>query len=215
MVSFSHFPRTNGRIGAVGYLAFARLVCLLLCLPSLPVIAADEAALSSGQGYLLLLVNVSQRQRVSRFSFANADTEDEITIRAREFRPAGAGAWMVLVAAPAGRYYWSEYEAASGTAVEDSRNLEQTYRRGAPGSADDTFEIVAGAVNYIGDWTMRVTSSERRRIDPAIQYEKSTMERYITEYPELKNEHPIYLSMMGKEAISLVELAKIIESQSE
>ncbi len=62
---------------------------------------------------------------------------------------------------------------------------------------------------------MRVATSGRRRLNPVVQYDKATLERYVTEYPQLVNEHPIYLSMMGKAAISLQELAKIIESQSQ
>jgi len=202
-------------VESTGRQAFAGLCCLLLLSPALPAVAADEAALAAGQGYLLLRVNVSQGQRVSRFFFANVDTDDEVRIFMKSFRAAGASAWMVLVAAPEGRYYWSEYESVYGTSVAASRDLDQIYRRRAPRSADDTFEVAAGVVNYIGDWTMRVDSSGRRRLDPVIQYEKSTLERYVTEYPEIVNEHPIYLSMLGKEAISLAELAKIIESQSE
>ena len=121
---------------------------------------------------------------------------------------------MALVAAPEGRYYWSKYEPVFGRAIEESRDLDRMYRRNAPSSAEDSFEVEAGVVNYIGDWTMRIVSAERRRLQPVIEYEKSTLERYVTEYPELVNEHEIYLSMMGKEAISLAELAKIIESQS-
>jgi len=200
---------------STGRQAFAGLCCLLLLLPPLPVVAADEAALAAGQGYLLLRVNVSQGQRVSRFFFTNVDTDDEVRIFTKSFRAAGAGAWMALVAAPEGRYYWSEYESMYGITVAASRDLDQAYRRSAPGSADDTFEVIAGAVNYIGDWTMRVDSSGRRGLDPVIRYEKITLERYVTEYPEFVNEHQIYLSMLGKEAISLAQLAKIIESQSE
>lgn len=215
MTFFSQFTCNNRRFASVASRTFPGFLCLLLLASSLPVLAADEMQLSPGQGYLLLRVNVNQNQRIGRFSFANVDTDDGIKIRTKSFRSAGASAWMTLVVAPEGRYYWSEYESGYGNSVEESRDLDQVYRRSGPKSADDTFEIVAGAVNYIGDWTMRVASSERRRLNPLVQFEKTTLERYVTEYPEFVNDHPIYLSMMGKAAISLDELAKIVESQQE
>lgn len=192
------------------------LACLLLSLPALPATAADEDTLPSGHGYIMIRVELGHSERVSRFSFTEVDTKEETRIHMDAFTAAGATAWMALVAAPAGRYYWSEYESIYGIAITQTRDFDHIFRRTAPGSADDTFEVVTGVVNYIGDWTMRVVATERSsRLEPIIGYEKSTLERYITQYPELVNEYPIYLSMLGKAAISLDELAKIIESQSE
>lgn len=192
------------------------LACLLLSLPALPATAVAEETLPSGHGYMLIRVEVNHSERISRFAFTQVDTKEETLIHMDAFTAAGATAWMAVVAAPAGRYYWSEYESIYGIAIAQTRDFDHTYRRTAPGSADDTFEIVTGVVNYIGDWMMRVVASERSsRLEPIIGYEKSTLERYVTEYPELVNEYPIFLSMMGKAAISLDEMAKIIESQSE
>ena len=95
--------------------------------------------------------------------------------------------------------------------VEAVRKLNQMHKRDAPGSADDSFEIVPGVVNYIGDWNMRIVPSQRAQLDPIIEYEKSTLERYLAEYPEHATRYEIYLSIMGKKAISLQELAKITE----
>jgi hypothetical protein len=98
--------------------------------------------------------------------------------------------------------------------VEASRNLDDLFKRSRPSSADDSFEIVPGAVNYVGDWKMHVVSAGRRRIDPIIRLETSTLQRYVEAYPELVNKHQVYVSMMGKKAISLDELAKMMNSQS-
>jgi len=122
---------------------------------------------------------------------------------------------MALVAVPSGRYYWSEYEASANNSVEGARNFSNRFRRSAPNSADDSFEIVSGVVNYVGNWRMRVVSVDRRRINPNIKYETSTLQRYVEEYPELANKHQVYVSMMGKAAISLDELVKIMNSRSE
>jgi hypothetical protein len=196
--------------------------CLLLVLAGLvsvalqaDVRAAEAEPLPPGHGYLLLRVTAMQRQQVSRLSFARVDNGEKVTLRQQQFHASGPGAWLALVSAPPGRYFWSEYEAALTGAIEESRNLDQVYRRSKPGSADDTFEIVAGVVNYIGDWTMRFASSSRRRLEPLVQIEKATMERYVADYPALVNRYPLYISMMGKQAISLEELLKIIQSQAE
>jgi hypothetical protein len=130
------------------------------------------------------------------------------------FKAAGVNAWMTILAAPGGRYFWSEYEAIAGSVVEGTRNLDALFGRSAPSSADDTFEIVPGVVNYVGDWKMHIVSANRRRIDSIISLETSTLQRYVEEYPELATKYPVYVSMMGKEAISLDELVKIMNSQS-
>ena len=125
----------------------------------------------------------------------------------------GVLAWMALVAIPSGRYYWSEYEPLIGNDSAESQTNSNRHRRRAPGSADDTFEIVAGVVNYIGDWKMRTVSSQRNRLDPVIAYGNQTLQQYVTQYPEHSVKFETYLSLMGKEAISLAELAKIVEEQ--
>ncbi len=191
------------------------LACLMVSTPALPDEVTGEAALPPDHGYMLIHVGVSQRERINVFSFKEVDTKHEIKTRMKSFRPVGLNAWMALVPAPSGLYYWSEYEAIASMSVEGFRDLDSLFGRNAPSSADDSFEIVSGVVNYVGNWRMRVVSSERRRIDPIISYETSTLQRYIEEYPELANKHQVYVSMMGKAAISLDELVKIKNSRSE
>jgi hypothetical protein len=195
--------------------AILATACLLISAPAPSAAAADEDALTAGHGYVLIRFEVNQRQRISRFAFTHIDTKEEARIRMRAFSAAGASAWMALVTAPAGRYYWSEFEATYGISAEQSRDIEHIFRRSAPGSAGDTFEVVSGVVNYIGDWTMRVVPSERRRLEPVIQYDNATVERYVADYPQIASEYPIYLCVMGKAAISFAEMARIILSQPE
>ncbi len=191
------------------------LACLMVSTPALPDEVTGEAALPPDHGYMLIHVDVNQRERINSFSFTEVDTKYEVKTRMKSFRSAGVNAWMALVAVPSGRYYWSEYEAIANSSVEGSRNLDSLFGRSAPSAADDSFEIVSGVVNYVGNWRMHVVSSNRRRIDPIISYETSTLQRYIEEYPELANKHQVYVSMMGKAAISLDELVKIMKSRSE
>ena len=190
------------------------LACLMVSMPALPDEVTGEEVLPPDHGYMLIHVDVNLGERINMFAFTEVDTKHEVRTRVKSFKPVGVNAWMALVAMPSGRYYWSEYEATATRSVEGSRNIDNIFRRRAPSSADDSFEIVSGAVNYIGNWRMRVVSVDRHRIDPIIGYETSTLQQYVEDYPELANKHQVYVSMMGKEAISLDELAKIVNSQS-
>ena len=75
----------------------------------------------------------------------------------------------------------------------------------------NNLDIDSGVVNYVGDWTMRVDPSRRMQLNPTVKFEKSTLERYVTQYPEISYRYEIYLSAMGQDAISLDELAKKTE----
>ena len=191
------------------------LVSLMVSSPALPDELTGEADLPPDHGYMLIHVDVNQRERINVFSITDVDTGHEVKTRRKSYKSVGVNAWMALVAVPSGRYYWSEYEAIANSSVEGFRNLDSLFGRNAPSSADDTFEIVSGVVNYIGDWRMHLVSANRRRIDSIISYETSTLQRFVEEYPELANKHQVYVSMMGKAAISLDELVKIMNSRSE
>ncbi len=175
---------------------------------------ADDAALPDGYGYLVILVETNPRERVRQLFMAKVDADEVTAINMDDFRAAGSNRWMAVMQAPKGRYYWSLYEPFYGLGVSESRSLNQIHRRSAPNSADDTFEIRDGVINYVGDWRMRIISSRRNRLEPAITYEVPTLERFAIDNPEVANSLPIYLSMMGKESISLEELAKILEEEN-
>ncbi len=185
--------------------------CLLFSSQSL----ADEPLLPSEHGYMLIRLKLTSRERVGILAMSNVDTNDAIRIRRKSFESVGVNAWMALVAMPNGRYFLSEYQPMFGIVGEEAQKLNRRHRRSAPGSASDTFEIVPGVVNYVGDWTMRVETSRRRGLNPIVEFNKSTLERYVTQYPEYSNKYEIYLSVMGQEAISLDELAKTTEEQSD
>jgi len=65
-----------------------------------------------------------------------------------------------LVILPSGRYFWSKYESEYRIGLEHSTLQDPAIRREAPSSASDTFEIIAGAINYIGDWEMRIRTED-------------------------------------------------------
>ena len=88
---------------------------------------------------------------------------------------------------------------------------------------DDTFEIVSGAINYVGDWEMRITFIFTGHADSPtynntwsvdIQQNTKSLERLFDLFPEYTARYPISLSMMGKEAISLQDFLKLVETNS-
>ena len=186
-------------------------VCLLILSSPSP---ADDEALPDGYGYMVILVETNPRERVKQLFMAKVDADEVTQIHMDDFRAAGPNSWMALVQAPKGRYYWSVYEPFYGLGVSESRSLNQIHRRSAPNSADDTFEIREGVINYVGNWRMRIISSRRFRLEPEITYEVSTLERFATDNSELANSIPIHLSMIGKESISLEDLAKLMEAEN-
>ncbi len=53
------------------------------------------------------------------------------------------------------------------------------------------------------------------RLDPIIGLDMKTLERLIDRYPDHVNKYEVYLSMMGKKAISLMEFQRIVKELSE
>jgi len=174
-------------------------------------ILADEALLPSDHGYMLIRLKLSSRERVDQFAMSNVDTNEAIRIHTKSFQPAGLNAWIAIVAMPKGRYFLSAYQPRYGIANSEAQILPTMYSRSAPESASDTFEIVPGAVNYVGDWSLRFDASRRVRLSTIVELDKSTLERYVTQYPEHSSKYTIYLSVLGEKAISLDELVKAAE----
>jgi hypothetical protein len=187
------------------------MVCGIGCLFFPGAILADEALLPSDHGYMLIRLNLSPRERVDQFAISNVDTSEVFRIHTRSFEPAGLNAWIAMVALPKGRYFLSEYQPRYGITTSEMQSLPTKHRRSAPDTASDTFEIVPGAVNYVGDWTLRIDASRRARLSTTVEFDKSTLERYVTQYPEHSSKYSIYLSVMGEKAISLDELVKPAE----
>ncbi|MCH7822554.1 MAG: hypothetical protein IIA07_11080 [Proteobacteria bacterium] len=176
---------------------------------------ADESLLPEDHGYILIRVELTTRERVRLLEMSNTETNDVVKLRTESFQRAGSNAWMALVAMPRGRYFWSEYEATYGIDPSETQAFPLRHIRRTPRTASDTFEIVPGVINYVGDWKMRVVSSQRYRLDPIIDYDVATLTRFVERYPERANKYEIYMLIMGKKAISLDELAKIMEEHTE
>ena len=198
---------------------------LLLCglFVSLPAVAEElyqAAPIRPSHGYLLIRIAGANGERIERFEFTNQETGYVVTMRTDVCKPAGPRARMCIVISPPGRYFWSKYEVEYRIGMEPSLNQDPPIIREAPGSTSDTFEIAPGVINYIGDWEMRISagdvrSSGTRRWSVDIRQNTKTLGRLFEEFPDYSNRYEIYLSMMGKEAISLREFLSIVLEHSE
>ena len=173
--------------------------------------APDDAALSPGYGYLLIRLICPDGEQIARLEFTNVDTKEVITTSADMYEPAGQKARMGLIMMPEGRYYWSSYEPTYGVGLERPRFNDRVSRNG-PSSAEDTFEIVPGAINYAGDWVMRFLNLKQK---PSINLDASTIQRAAERFPAHVTRYEVYLSMMGKQAISLADFLKLVEEHSD
>jgi hypothetical protein len=116
-----------------------------------------------------------------------------------------------------GRYFWSKFEPDYRIGAAPAKVFfHRPFGQNAPSSASDTFEIVPGVINYVGDWTIRITEEGlSRKWSVKVNSNVKTLERLVDRYPEYTNRYEIYLSMMGKKAISLLEFQKIVEEHSD
>lgn len=169
---------------------------------------ADEALLPPDHGYMLIRLKLTARERVAILAMSNVDTDGTIRIRGKSFDAAGVNAWIALVPMPGGRYFMSEYQPMFGIVGEEAQSLDRRHQRADPSSEKELLQIVPGVVNYVGDWEMRVRSSQRMQLNPVIEFEKTTLERFLSDYPEHAKRYPIYLSPMGQDAVALEDLVK-------
>lgn len=189
----------------------ASLLCSLLC--SL-ICVADDA----GDGYLLIRVYEVDNEAIARIDLTHLDTGDIVRIRSNTCHEGSLSSRVCLVPAPAGRYFWSRFELAYKIRGTQSYLDGPGLRRTAPGSSGDSIEIVAGAINYIGDWELNHVPKQgarfrRKNISVDIQQNHKTLQLFYESFPDEAAQYEIYLSMLGKEAISLRDFLKLLEQQ--
>ena len=191
--------------------------CLFVSFPILADESPDDIALQSGYGYLLIRLSEKQDGRVARFKMTNIDTGDVIKTTSRMYQSAGVDAWMCLVAVPEGRYFWSEYGRISKHYRISDFVHPELFRQGPPTSVSDIFEIVPGVINYVGDWVMRNALMEvrgHRILEVDVTFNEKTLERLVDRYPEHAARYEIYVSLMGKYAISRKDYQRIVEEHA-
>ena len=76
------------------------------------------------------------------------------------------------------------------------------------------------AINYIGDWEMKKnavsysTMSMRHQFKVDVVQNANTLKKIYTVFPDEANRNDLYLSMMGKQAISIEEFLRIVNQNS-
>lgn len=192
-----------------------RIAVLIVFFGAAPVCAQD-----SGLGYVVVRLTNTNPERIAKFEWTNNETGFVVKVDSSECEPAGADARMCIVPATPGRYYWSRYQTVSRFRMEDSKVQEPPMEREGPDSPDDTFEVVPAAVNYIGDWEMKKNSVAYSTMSPRHQFRidvvqnANSLSKIYTIFPEIANQHDLYLSMMGKQAISIEQFLKIVNQNS-
>lgn len=207
-------------------LAASLWACCLLA--SFPVLAAEPGTapvLQAGHGFLMVRIIGANNEQNPRFEFTNQGSADVVKVNTTLCKRAGPKARICVLEAKPGRYFWSKYESGHRVRMEDSRYQDPPIIREKPGSASDTFEIVAGVINYIGDWHMVMSAGNidltdmaplavQRRWSVDIKSSPQTLQRLFTDFPEYTSKYHIFLSMMGKKALSLQEFLELVEKQS-
>lgn len=198
---------------------FLSLCCVLLAAPVLADESSNKSAdaltLQANHGYLLIRIVGTSGERITRFDLTHVDTGDVVKTRSDMYKSAGPNAWMFLLPVPAGRYFWSKYSSDYSFGLELSRSQDPMIGQTEPSSASDTFEVVPDVINYAGDWKIRISSDgPNRRWTKDVSQNVKTLQRLFERFPEYTEKYEIYLSMMGKEAISFVEFQRIIKQHS-
>jgi len=178
------------------------LSCLAISCPSLAEETDNEIELPKDSGYLFIRIKTVTDKPLIDLKMTNLDTGDVVNIHSTLHKSAGLNAWTELVVMPSGHYFFSEY------------NLGYTFTqpdvRQAPSSTNEVFEIAPGVINYVGDWRFDFSNSDLRGPEIDISHEYSPLERLSNNYPRYAEKFEIFLSIMGRVAISVDDFVQLI-----
>ncbi|MEL7185662.1 MAG: hypothetical protein AAFN50_04395 [Pseudomonadota bacterium] len=183
--------------------------------------AQSLRAQDGGLGYVAVRLTNANPERIAKFEWTNHESGFVVKVDSSDCKPAGADARMCIVPATPGRYYWSRYQTISRFRLEDSLVQEPPMEREGPDSPQDTFEVVPAAINYIGDWEMKKNSVTYSTMSPRHQFKvdvvqnANSLSKIYTLFPELANTNDLYLSMMGKQAISIERFLEIVKQNTD
>jgi len=188
------------------------LCCVFFVLPCY----ADDPA----DGFLLIRMTEADNEAVANLDLTNVDTGAVVEIRSNKCSKGGVSSRICLVPATAGRYFWTRFEMIFRLRGARSAVEAPGIRRTSPGSSEDSVEIVAGAISYIGDWRLDDgdvwnSHSHQRRYSVDIRQNFEALQQFYEHFPDEAANYEIYLSMLGKEAISLRDFLKLVERESE
>ncbi len=195
-----------------GFLAASLLGCLL----GPAALFADDPA----DGHLVIRIKEIDSEAVARIDLQNVDTGELVKVRTGKCKSAGIDSRICLVPAAPGRYFWSRFEIEYKLRGAASQLEVPGVRRTQPGSADDSVEVVANVINYVGDWELVNIRPwheplDMREYSVEIHQVPETLQLIFERFPDAAGEYEIYLSMLGKSAISLRDFLKLVEKQSE
>jgi hypothetical protein len=164
-----------------------------------------DVELPKDEGYLFIHVRLEEQMSLQYLEMTNFHTGDIVNIPRKFHKSAGLYAFTVLIDIPSGHYFFSGYRFRC-------LNCFPILRQ-APSSANDVFEIAPGVINYVGDWRSDLNYSGRTDID--ISHEASTLGRLFKYYPKVAKKYEVYLSIMGRKAISIDDMAQLINKEQD
>ncbi len=147
------------------------------------------SSLAPRDGFLLVRI-VAYGLPFTLVVFRNVDTNEDVSVPIRKVDTLG------IVRAPAGRYFLRRVD----TAYVDLPSFV------VEPDAPSTFQIVAGAVSYAGDWTIvgRGAPKTAPAIQVGVDYSVVTIEQARAKHPSAFAGSPVALAVQGKDATVLV-----------
>lgn len=194
---------------------FFTLSFLCVCFFS-PACLADSTA----DGYLLVRILETDNEAAAKLDLRHLDSGAVIKIRSESCSKGSVNSRICLIPAAPGRYFWTRFEMTYNLRGAQSYIEGPSLWRDELDSSDDSVEIVAGGVSYIGDWELGSDNqwspaSARQNLTIKVGLDKTTLQLFYDNFPDVANRYEIYLSVRGKKAVSLQDFLKNVQPQSE
>lgn len=174
---------------------------LLFMLPVLAVDAVTAAPevpqLLPGQGFMLVQLYGQDDRSLKRLEMRNVDTGESIRVVSTRWYARGPASWLEVVAVPAGRYHWSE--------VQLGYRNSPVYEFDQPRGPNYVFEVVEGAVTYVGDWLIDGFWLEGEPRVPTT-HNVETLHAFAEKFPAHATHYDIFISIEGREPVAASEL---------
>ena len=173
----------------------------------------DDFFVPANYGYVLIQITMEPRLRDissarDHIVFNNFDTDESFTARTQTPYKTKVNTWLSLATAAEGHYYYSRH------VFPGEREFIPPIARDAV-AADDIFEVKRGVVNYVGDWNLKSDWRYTGGILKAdVTYDFAVFENALEHFPEHLRKYGVFISMKGRQAISLNDFLKIVKQQS-
>ena len=174
---------------------------------------ADDISLPADHGYVLIRIIMEPRLRNitsarDHIVFDEYDTDESFTVRTQTPYKTGVDTWLSLISATEGHYYYSRHVFPG-----ESRFARPIARSAV--AADDIFEVRSGVVSYVGDWGLKSNWSRAgSMLEIDVTYDFEVFESALEHFPEHLRKYGVFISMKGRQAISLPDFLKIVKQHS-